>query len=675
MEAVDRESNPLLELGAQLGITASALREAPNEGSGRRLQPRPASPNRPSRLSHRSYMLGGMAETDGVRKAAVSVERIMIRNFRGIRELDLHLRPGLTLLVGRNNVGKSRILRALRVGVGGARAERDDLTVGSSRRAEIDVVAAPRPPPSPNGGAPSASTEPRTQAEEVFDRSVSELLGGEVSEISLEPLRQRFAWRTTITSSSEDTGAQSQSHIMTYDLQNERWYTSEISPSLKRGQRNIFAVEYVGAQRDLAKELQHRGSALRRILNDLNVSEEERGDLERKLSELGEDIVNRSGTLRDLRSNLETLNQFLDAIGEARVNAVPDSLEELARTIGVSFGTDEEQLAARLQGSGVLSLASLQVQDLFYRLRLGSDGPDLRPHAITLVEEPEAHLHPHAVYELPLLLENQKHQVIATTHSSQLATVVNPRTIKLIREPSTGTHGKHSIVDLAPVEEADNNTPRLRRPELYDSEMEKLKRLVERPFGDLLFARAIVIGDGATERAFLPPVLRNALGPLAHGVSVVDSGGIHTPLASAVIRFAQCFDVPFLILADNDSEGRQNIEKLKRVLDLPSDRVVWLRAPKGKQNKNIPTEVAIERMLIEFDLEMCQRVCKHFRLSCNDKSATFSSMIGAKGYIGSFLAQEFVMGYPYNKDGRHWPETLRDLVEKIRQDFDSRYGT
>ena len=597
----------------------------------------------------------------------------MIRNFRGIRELDLCLRPGLTLLVGRNNVGKSRILRALHVGVGGARVERDDLTVGSSNRAEIDVVVAPRPSPSPSGSASSASTELGIQAEEEFDKPVSELLGGEVSEISLEPLRQRFAWRTTITSTSEDTGAHSQSHIMTYDSQNERWHTSETPPSLKKEQRNLFAVEFVDAQRDLAKELQQRGSALRRILNDLNVSEKERGGLESKLSELGEEIVNRSGTLKDLRNTLETLNQFLDAIGKARIDAVPGSLEELARTIGVSFATEEEQLAARLQGSGVLSLASLQVQDLFYRLRLGSDGPDLRPHAITLVEEPEAHLHPHAIFELPALLENQKHQVIATTHSPQLATVINPKAIRLIREPSTGKHSEHTIVGLGPVKKADNNTPRLKRPELYDSEMEKLKRLVERPFGDLLFARAIVIGDGATERAFLPPVLRDALGPLAHGVSVVDSDGIHLPLTKAVIRFAQCFDVPFLILADNDSEGRKNIERLEIDLGLPPDRIIWLRTSEGKQNKkNMSTKIAIEKMLIEFDLKMCQKVCKQFRLPYNDKSTTFSSMKGAKGYIGSFLAKEFVKDYPYSQIGRCWPETLRELVKKLRRDLGSR---
>ena len=69
-----------------------------------------------------------MTEATGIQKASVFVERIKIRNFRGIQKLDLRLQPGLTLLVGRNNAGKSRILRALHVAMGGTRAVRDDLT-------------------------------------------------------------------------------------------------------------------------------------------------------------------------------------------------------------------------------------------------------------------------------------------------------------------------------------------------------------------------------------------------------------------------------------------------------------------------------------------------------------------------------------------------------------------
>ena len=118
------------------------------------------------------------ANTTGTH-ARVYVERVEIRNLKGIAELAVDLGPGLTLLVGRNNAGKSRVLRALNLAVGGVRAERDDLTVGQSTHAEIDVVLAPRP-------ADGTSTD-----EQLFDDPLLEHLGNEPALISVSPARQR----------------------------------------------------------------------------------------------------------------------------------------------------------------------------------------------------------------------------------------------------------------------------------------------------------------------------------------------------------------------------------------------------------------------------------------------------------------------------------------------------
>ena len=596
-----------------------------------------------------------MASAGNIQKAAVFVERLMIRNFRGIRELDLCLQPGLTLLVGRNNAGKSRILRALHVAMGGTRADRDDLTVGMDSEAEIDVVVAPLPSISPiEQGTPSSSKGTAIE-EEKFSRSVSQLFGPSVSVIPEQPMRERLAWRTTIARASEGTGARSQANIMNYSEHSGELNAAESSVHLSREQRSFFVAELVGTQRDLEKELRTPGSSLRKIMNDLNV-EEGREELESRLTALGNDIVEGSETLKELRTALETLDRYLDSLGKVQVNTVPNSLEELARTIGVSFGAGQEHLAARLQGSGVRSLASLQVQDLFYRLRLGSDGPDLRPHTIILVEEPEAHLHPHAIFELPSLLENQGHQVIATTHSPQLASGIDPKAIRLVRATSTGDH---TVIDFGPAEEKDSETPRTKQQSFYVSEMEKLKRKVERPFGDLLFARAIIIGDGATERAFLPPVLRDALGPLAHGISVIDSGGMFPDLIDPVIKFAKHVEVPLLVLADSDCAGKESVEKLIDDKKLACDQVIWSGSPeKGG---------AIERMMVEFDLELCQRTCYQFDPSAHKQNKTdiMSTMKGYKGSIGALLAQEFVETYPYRETNQQWPAPLKELVEKI----------
>ena len=48
------------------------------------------------------------------------VSRLYIRNFRSIKELDLVLHPGKNVIVGRNNCGKSNIMKALDIVMGDA---------------------------------------------------------------------------------------------------------------------------------------------------------------------------------------------------------------------------------------------------------------------------------------------------------------------------------------------------------------------------------------------------------------------------------------------------------------------------------------------------------------------------------------------------------------------------
>ena len=116
--------------------------------------------------------------------AGLYLELVTIQNYRGIDGCQIEFEPTLTLLVGRNNAGKSRVLRAIGIALGGLAPELDDLTVGSVAPATIDVVLAPPPP--------TDATSDEVFADEVGQRLES------VPTISEEPLRERFAWRTTI---------------------------------------------------------------------------------------------------------------------------------------------------------------------------------------------------------------------------------------------------------------------------------------------------------------------------------------------------------------------------------------------------------------------------------------------------------------------------------------------
>ena len=141
--------------------------------------------------------------------------------------------------------------------------------------------------------------------------------------------------------------------------------------------------------------------------------------------------------------------------------------------------------------------------------------------------------------------------------------------------------------------------------------MERLKRQVERPFGELLFTNAIVIGDGATERAFLPVMLRHALGPKADGITVVDPGSMGHPLAAAVVKFACLVEIPWFLFADSDDDGSEAAHYLVgHYAKGRLDHIVWIGgAPSGQIGQKGQGAKAIEDMVEGWDEKHCVKTC------------------------------------------------------------------
>lgn len=574
--------------------------------------------------------------------APVYVELVRIHNFRGISACEVEFEANLTLLVGRNNAGKSRVLRAVAIALGGVPAELDDLTVGSNAPATVDVIVAPSPPPPPDA------------VEEVFADAVAQRLGN-VQPIREEPLRERFAWRTTIRRSAEGLGARSDAQVLVFDATQQAWVLQQNAQTLSRDQRSVFAVDLVDARRDLVEEFSRRGSAVRRVLSDLEVGDETRLELESQLADLGSRIVGESGTLDAVRKALENLEQLVGGIGTPALSPLPVRLEELSRSVAIDLDTGSGALPVRLHGAGARSLASLQVQGVLYDRRLGKDGPAMRPHPVTLVEEPEAHLHPQASLELSALLGSLTGQVIASTHSSHLVTTVGPRAIRLIRQDG----GIARVIDLGPAPSDAAATHRALRPSTHAEDMEKLKRLVERPFGEVLFSSAIIIGDGATERSFLPLVIRHALGARVHGVCVIDPESMGSPLAHAAVKFAKLVGIPWLLFCDSDGPGKADGATL--VNDHAGgdqSHVVWIETEAG----GAVVQGAIERMLVTFDDQLCRDACLEIRADLDKGQPTLELLKRVKGSVGSALARRLIEQYP---DPRSWPQPLRTLVSRL----------
>jgi putative ATP-dependent endonuclease of OLD family len=559
--------------------------------------------------------------------APIVIESVHVRNFRGLTDVALDLDPKLTLLVGRNNCGKSRILRAIAVALGAVPADVDDFTISSSHPPTIDVVVAP------------AASSP----EGLFVDDVGQILDPQPTQDGSE----RFAWRTTISRSAEGVGAVRQDAVLTLDPA-DGWFQQSAAQGLTREQRRLLAADLIATQRDLAVEMGLRGSAIRRILNDLELPTEVRESIEGDLEALSARIVGESRTLAAVEASLKKAESRVGGFGQPTLSPIPARIEELSRSVSLDLDTGTGGIPLRLHGSGPKSLASLLVQSVLYDRRMGKDGPDRRPHPVTLVEEPEAHLHPQMQAELPGLLAATQGQLVVSSHSVTLATEVDHKSIRLVRRVQP------SIISLAPAESSPH---RLTHPDHHVEEVEKLKRQVERPFGELLFASAVVLGDGATERALLPSLLRHALGSRAHAISVIDPGSMGSPLTTAVLKFADAVGIPWHLFADGDPDGRKAAERVAR-------ERIGQQEPLEKRITYVHVSAPTEQMFIEHSPDVCKAALANVIGASNVPAIlTVGDLKKSKGALGRYLAEALIAAQPSIAD---WPESLRLLIESVR---------
>lgn len=568
----------------------------------------------------------------GALRAEILIESVTVRNFRGIAEARLELAPTLTVLVGRNNIGKSRLLRAIAVAIG-ATAEGDDFTVGADESPEIDVVV--RPTPDADG------------FEQPFTPALEELLNPAVVDVTTGLVR--WAYRCTLERTDDGTGVRADRRVLTYNAGTGTWDQAGGAERLKGAQFSLLEGAFIDARRDLAVEIGNRGTAARRVLSDLEVEDVERRRIERELKALGADIVAASGSLGAMADALQKGDDVTAGFGTPSLAPLPLRLEELSRALALDLDSGSGPLPVRLHGSGPRSLASVLVQQVVYERRLGAGGTDAGVHPVTLLEEPEAHLHPQLQQSLPELLGAIPGQVIASTHSTHFAAELPPAMLRLLRE----SKGRLVLVNLTPVEEAADapDAPDAIVP-LTREEYEKFRRFVERPLGELLFADAVVIGDGATERALLPPLLRHVMGARARGVVAVDPGSMNHPLAASVAKFADAVGMPWILFADGDDKGREAVMSILKA--------------RGREEKDAlvvfaHVDGATEEALIEFDEGVCRRALDAIRPLVSEESL-MDGMKRSKGGLGRYLAQELLGSYPNHED---WPDALRALCRAV----------
>ena len=455
--------------------------------------------------------------------ADLRIDEVRVSNFRNIVDVQIPLESGATFVVGENNAGKSSFLLAIAVACGFHRATRDDLhqsDEGTTTEATIDLII-------------------RSAGAEFID-VVAQRLNGNYG--SGPESGEWTAIRTRLSESQESSFLSTRRSYLLWDPSTQTWTGTNRAPTSQV--LELLAAHLVEASRDLSVDVLSRTSDWGRVLADLGVGEADRKDLESNLSDLGRTLQDASPTFRMLALELLKMKNTQSDIEEVQLRPLPGRLEDLARSVDIVIGAGNGRpaLPMRLQGLGSRSLAVLRVFHALCELRVGAD-QGVRPQLITLLEEPEAHLHPQAQAAMYGFIQELPGQVVVATHSSVLIGEADLQAIRILRSTSAGTN----------VHKLERETAK---------KLAVFRRYISRPLGELFFARMVVLVDGTAERITLPVLLSPLLGRdiAGVGVTLLDMEGQSKGWLSKVVEALDSLGgIPWIAFVDNDTAGLDSI--------------------------------------------------------------------------------------------------------------------
>jgi putative ATP-dependent endonuclease of the OLD family len=468
------------------------------------------------------------------------IDRLTVRNFRNLADVDIHLLPG-TVIVGENRAGKSNLIYALRLvfdpslSYADRQLRREDFWDGGPDAEE-------RPDPMAQGEVIEISVE---IADFENDSRVICALGNAL--VAEEPMRARLTFRFAPV----DTGDPNGNRPLTY--RGRVYGGHDMESPLAADWRNYLYSLFLHALRDVESDIRAwRRSPLRTLLEAASSSalEADLGDVKAAMKNAN-DQLNQLEVIKELAKSINT--RLVDMVGtnqavETELAAAPDDPLRLIRAMRIYVdGEAHRNLASASLGTlNILYLALLE-------LGLGSRLYDSEiAHVVMGIEEPEAHLHPHLqrlVFRRLLREQQESRTVLVTTQSPHIASVADPRSLVALRtiDGKTSAAAAHTA-------------------NLADAEWDDIRRYLDATRAELVFARRVLLVEGYAEQVLIPRLaLALDLDLDKLGITVCSINGVHF---TSYVQFCQALEIPWAVVTDGDPDAAGQLQGEARAADL-----------------------------------------------------------------------------------------------------------
>lgn len=534
----------------------------------------------------------------------MKIDRIEITNFRLLKKFSIELEQNLSLVIGKNNSGKTSFLAALDKFINPSEHNKisyDDFNVDLKRElirilnAEQTLVNVDNYEPLGLKVRLNIKYEEDDDLDQVGNLIMN--LDSTDNNIILEFLYtiNHDAFARMIMDYSSNRDYYEENPTLFLNDKHHEYFDKIRIKSIKHGEEHIFT--------DLNKE----GISLQKVLSFKSISAKrsvtnkennktlsaqtsqiykrttESKERDAAVSDFKKKLRKTDGELSDIykkifSSLLDNVSKFGGLKGSETHIKIASTLQHRELLDGnttVLYSHDAHDLPEHFNGLGYMNLISM-IFDIEMLMTAFRCPLDEKPAALNLlfIEEPEAHTHPQMQYVFiknikSLLQESRKRedgpvitlQTVITTHSSHIVAESDFDDVKYLKKiPSTNGVEAKSLKSLKA--EYSSEDP------LQDADCKKyykfLKQYLTLNRAELFFADKVIFVEGDTERILLPAMMRKLdqefpdsdFPPLlSQYVSVVEVGA-HAQIFEKFINF---IGAKALVITDIDSGYTESV--------------------------------------------------------------------------------------------------------------------